>query len=98
MIHEATIRGARAAAARFGVREASLLQTLLGTIGAGVGGSMVRGALNAASPNALTHLENLGAAPVNMVRRALNPTAADVLAKHLTTTQPTLPPNRPRIV
>lgn len=97
MIREASIQGARAAAARFGVREASLLQALLGTVGAGVGGSMVRGALNAASPRLLTQLENLGAAPVNAVRRAFNPSAADVLAKHLTTAQPILP-RGPRIV
>lgn len=97
MIREASIQGARAAAARFGVREASLLQTLLGTLGAGVGGSMVRGALNAASPNILNHLENLGAAPINAVRRAFNPSPADVLAKHLTSAQPALPKG-PRIV
>lgn len=97
MIREASIRGARAAASRFGVREASLLQTLLGTVGAGVGGSMVRGALNAASPSILPRLENLGAAPINAVRRALNPSAADVLAKHLMNAQPSMP-SRPRIV
>ena len=97
MIREAAIKGAATAAARFGIREASLWQTLLGTVGAGVGGGMVRGAINAASPNLMNNIENLGAAPVNAIKRVLRPGPADILAKTLENAHP-LPPPPVRIV
>lgn len=84
MILSAARTGAKRAAEHFGVREASVLETLLGVVGAGLGGSVARGAINAASPRLMSSLENIGAAPVNMVRRALGPTSpADAFVKHL---------------
>ncbi len=97
----AVIKGVRAAAARFAIREASVLEAVLGALGAGVGGSVARGAINAVSPRALPMLENIGAMPVNAARRMMNPvrTPADAIVKHLAKAQlPSPPPGMPRIV
>ncbi len=90
MIDVALHRGARDAATRFGIREASVLETLLGAVGATVGGGVFRGALNAAAPRLISSLENAGAAPVNAIRRAIKgPTSpADALVRHLNKAQP----------
>lgn len=91
MIRTAAHSGAQAAVARFGLREASVLETVLSALGAGVGGSMAKGALNAASPRLMSALENAGAAPINAVRRAVSgPSPADLLVKHLGSTQPSM--------
>jgi hypothetical protein len=93
MIGEASIRGVREAISRFNVREASALQSILGMLGAGVGGSVARGALNAASPRLMSTLENAGAAPVNAIRRAITApsTPHDAFVRHLETAQPMMP-------
>lgn len=94
MVRTAAHRGMQAAIDRFNVREASALQTILGIVGSGVGGSVARGALNAAAPRLLTSLETAGAAPINLARRLMTggPTSpADALVKHLQTAQPMMP-------
>lgn len=100
MMRDAVRQGALQAAQRFAIREASTLETILGIIGAGVGGSVARGALNAMSPRVLPAIENLGAAPINAVRRMVNPaqTPADAIVKHLTKAElPPVPAGAPRI-
>ena len=94
-------QGARDAAIRFAIREASALSAILGALGAGVGGSIARGAINAISPNALPMFENLGAIPINAVRRVVNPTMtpAKAIVQHLSKAQlPQIPNGLPRIV
>jgi hypothetical protein len=101
MMREAARQGVLDAARRFAVREASTLETLLGILGAGVGGSVARGALNAVSPRALPALESLGAMPINAVRRAVNPmrTPADAIVRHLDKAQlPPMPSGMPRML
>lgn len=90
MIRTAAHSGARAAALRFGVREASALEFLLGTLGAGVGGKMVQGAMDAAAPRLGPALMNAGAAPVNALRRAVSgpKSPADLLVKQLSKAEP----------
>jgi len=100
MMREAVREGVVEAARRFAIREASTLETILGILGAATGGSVARGALNAVSPRVLPTLENLGAMPVNAIRRIINPvqTPADALVKHLSkATLPHVPPGVPRI-
>lgn len=97
MMRERMIDGARTAAAQFGIREASALETILGVLGAGVGGSLARGALNALSPKVLPALEAAGGAPINMARRALQPSPAGVLARHLSSASPAPLPVKPDI-
>lgn len=101
MMRDAVRQGALEAARRFAVREASALETILGVLGAGVGGSVARGALNAVSPRVLPAFENLGAAPINAIRRVVKPaqTPADAIVRHLSKTQlPSIPPGAPRIL
>ena len=101
MMRDAVRQGMLDAARRFAVREASTLETILGILGAGVGGSVARGALNAVSPRVLPALENLGAVPVNAIRRVIKPaqTPANVIVRHLSKAQlPQLPPNTPRML
>lgn len=101
MIRDALTSGVRAATARFSVREASALQAILGALATGVGGSVARGALNAVSPKLLPAFENLGALPINTVRRMISPvqTPADVIVKHLSKASPShIPPGAPRIL
>lgn len=101
MMREAIRKGAIDAARRFAIREASTLETVLGILGAAAGGSVARGALNAVSPRVLPTLENLGAMPVNAIRRAVNPvqTPASALVKHLSKASlPHVPPGTPRII
>lgn len=93
--------GVRTAAARFSVREASVLEAILSALAAGVGGSVARGAMNAISPRVLPAFENLGAAPVNALRRAVSPTQtpADAIVKHLAKVNlPPIPHGAPRIL
>lgn len=92
MIADEAHRGARDAAARFNVREGSAFASILGALGAGVGGSVARGAINAVSPRLMSTFENLGAAPVNAARRAFaGPSSpADLLVKHLGGAQPAM--------
>lgn len=98
MIRTASIQGAQDAASRFKL-SSSMLETLLGVVGAGVGGSLARGAIGAISPKALPALENLGAAPINAVRRVMAPPSpAAALAKHLNTAPVPPLPTGPRIV
>lgn len=100
MMREALREGVVEAARRFAIREASTLETILGILGTAAGGSVARGALNAVSPRVLPTLENLGAMPVNAIRRVVNPvqTPADALVKHLSkATLPHVPPGAPRI-
>lgn len=97
MIRTAAEQGVSDAVMRFRIREASALEAILGALGAGVGGSLARGAIGAISPRILPALENAGAAPVNLIRRAVTPSPASVLAKHIANAQ--LPPPPPvRIV
>jgi asparagine N-glycosylation enzyme membrane subunit Stt3 len=100
MMRDAVKQGVIDAARRFAVREASALETILGVLGAGVGGSVARGALNAVSPRALPALENLGALPVNAIRRVISPTQtpADAIVRHLSKAQlPHIPSGAPRV-
>jgi hypothetical protein len=101
MMRDAVRDGALEAARRFAIREASTLETILGILGTAAGGSMARGALNAVSPRVLPALENIGAAPVNAIRRVINPvqTPADALVKHLSKASlPHMPIGAPRII
>lgn len=101
MMRDAVRQGVLQAAQRFAIREASTLETILGVLGAGVGGSVARGALNAVSPRMLPALENLGALPVNAVRRMVSPvrTPADAIVKHLAKAElPRVPGNAPRVL
>lgn len=101
MIRDALADGVRTAATRFSIREGSALEAILGALAAGVGGSVARGALNAVSPRILPTFENLGAAPVNALRRAVNParTPADVIVKHLAKANlPHVPPGTPKVL
>lgn len=101
MMRNAVRNGAREAARRFAIREASTLETILGVLGTAAGGSVVRGALNAVSPRVLPALENLGALPINAIRRVVNPiqTPADAIIKHLSKASlPHVPPGAPRIL
>ncbi len=101
MMRDAVKDGALKAARRFAIREASTLETILGILGAAAGGSVARGALNAVSPRVMPALENLGALPVNAIRRVVNPaqTPADVIIKHLSKASlPSAPPSTPRIL
>ncbi len=100
-MRDALADGIRTAAARFSVREGSALEAILGALAAGVGGSVARGAMNAVSPRILPAFENLGAAPVNALRRAINPvqTPANAIVKHLAKTSlPHMPPGTPRVL
>lgn len=100
MMRDTVRQGALRAAQRFAIREASTLETILGILGAGIGGSAVRGAINAVSPRALPAVENLGALPVNAVRRMVNPvrTPADAIVKHLAKAElPRVPAGMPRV-
>lgn len=100
-MRDALADGVRTAANRFSIREASALEAILGALAAGVGGSMARGALNAVSPRLLPAFENVGAAPVNAIRRMVTPTRtpADVIVKHLSKASlPHVPPGAPRIL
>lgn len=100
MMRDAMAHGIRTAAARFSIREGSALEAILGALAAGVGGSVVRGAMNAVSPRLLPKLESVGAAPVNAIRRIVTPsrTPADVLVKHLfKASLPPVPHSAPRI-
>jgi hypothetical protein len=100
MMRDAVRQGALQAARRFAIREASTLETILGILGAGVGGSVARGALNAVSPRVLPAFENLGARPVNAVRRMVSPaqTPADAIIKHLAKAKlPPAPVGMPRM-
>lgn len=100
MMRDAVKEGALQAARRFAIREASTLETILGILGAGVGGSVARGALNAVSPRALPALENLGAVPINAVRRMVNPaqTPASAIVRHLAKAElPRVPAGTPRM-
>lgn len=101
MMRAALAHGVRTAAARFSVREASTLEAILGALAAGVGGSVARGAMNAVSPRILPAFESLGAAPVNALRRVVNPvqTPADAIVKHLAKASlPHAPPGAPRVL
>jgi hypothetical protein len=101
MMRDAVRQGVLQAARRFAIREASTLETILGILGAGVGGSVARGALNAVSPRVLPTFENLGALPVNAVRRMVNPvqTPADAIVKHLAKAElPRVPGGAPRML
>ena len=101
MMCDAVKEGALEAARRFDIREASTLATILGILGTAAGGSVARGALNAVSPRVLPALENLGAAPVNAIRRVVSPvqTPADALVKHLSKASiPPTPIGAPRIL
>lgn len=101
MMRDAVKTGAIEAARRFAIREASTLETILGILGAAAGGSVARGALNAVSPRVLPTLENLGAMPVNAIRRVVSPvqTPANALVKHLSKVNlPSTPPGAPRLL
>ncbi len=101
MMCDALADGVRTAAARFSIREGSALEAILGALAAGVGGSVARGAMHAVSPRILPAFENLGAAPINALRRAVNPvqTPATTLAKPLAKASlPPVPPGKPRIL
>jgi ABC-type arginine transport system permease subunit len=101
MMRDAVKEGALEAARRFDIREASTLATILGVLGTAAGGSVARGALNAVSPRVLPALENLGAAPVNAIRRVVSPvqTPADALVKHLSKASiPPTPIGGPRVL
>lgn len=100
MMRDAVRKGALVAAHRFDIREASTLETILGILGTAAGGSIARGALNAVSPRVLPALENVGAAPINAIRRVVSPvqTPANTIVKHLSKTNlPPIPPGAPRI-
>lgn len=71
MMSDARLHGVRAAAARFGIREASALQTILEALAAGLGGSVARGAVGALHPKVLPALEAVGAAPVRAMKGML---------------------------
>jgi hypothetical protein len=97
VIRTASIKGAQDAAARYKL-SSSILETLLGVVGAGVGGSLARGAIGAISPKAIPAIENAGAAPINAIRRMAGPPSpAAAIAKHLNNT-PVPPVKGPRIV
>lgn len=101
MMRDAVRQGVLDAARRFAIREASALETILGVLGAGVGGSVARGTLNAVSPRVLPAFENLGAMPVNAIRRVISPvqTPADAIVRHLSKAKlPQLPPGVPRVL
>jgi hypothetical protein len=101
MMRDAVRQGMLQAARRFAIREASTLETILGILGAGVGGSVARGALNAVSPRTLPALENLGAVPINAVRRMVSPaqTPANAIIKHLAKAElPRVPGGTPRML
>lgn len=101
MMRDAVKEGVLKAVRRFDIREASTLETILGILGTAAGGSVARGALNAVSPRVLPALENLGATPVNAIRRMVAPsrTPADALVKHLSRASiPPVPANTPRVL
>lgn len=91
-LRDAVQRGQQGALTRFQVREASALEAILGAVGAGLGGSVARGAIGAVSPRLLPALENVGALPVNALRRVFSgpSSPAELLVKQLNNAQ--LPP------